>query len=139
MEVFFYGLFMDRDILLKNGVNPVNPRTACLNGYALKIGNRASLLPSEGAKSWGVVMTVEEQAMKALYAEASVADYIPESVVVVTEDGQRIEAICYNLPAHLMTGTNEAYARSLYELACKLKFPGEYLDEILKMAGAPKH
>jgi len=135
MEVFFYGLFMDKSILLKNGIKPTNPRKGCLNDYALEIGNRASLLPTKGHKAYGIVMTVDDQAITALYAEASVADYVPEIVTIVMNAGETIDAVCYNLPAELMTGTNETYASSLLELATKEGFPLEYLEKIKLMAG----
>jgi len=45
MEVFFYDLFMDRDLLMKKGIKPSNPRIACLPDYELKIGTPASLFP----------------------------------------------------------------------------------------------
>ena len=61
---------------------------------------------------------------------SSVSDYIPETVSVVTESGQMIEAICYNLPMEKMMGTNPAYARSLYDLSKELGFPASYLKEI---------
>ena len=135
MEVFFYGLFMDSTILLKNGVKPSNPRKGYLNDYELKIGNRASLIPCKGQKSYGMVMTVDSDAIHDLYAEASVADYIPEEVHIITGTNEFISATCYNLPAESLTGTNEAYALSLYKLATEQGFPGEYLDKIKMMTG----
>lgn len=66
MEVFFYGLFMDRAILLQNGIKPSNPRKGYLNDYALKIGNRASLVPCNNEKSYGIVMTVDNDAIHKL-------------------------------------------------------------------------
>ena len=138
MEVFFYGLFMDRTILLKNGINPSNPRKGYLNDYALKIGNRASLIPCKNEKSYGIVMTVDKDAIDTLYAEASVADYIPEEVTIITNTGNYIPAICYNLPSELLTGTNEFYAISLYKLAKKEGFPDDYLEKIKKMAPTKK-
>ncbi len=135
MEVFFYGLFMDESILLKNGIQSMNPRKGCLIDYALKIGNRASLLPAKGEKSYGLVMTVDKDRIQLLYAEASVADYVPETVTIVTNTSEKVEAVCYNLPAALMTGTNETYATALHQLASKEGFPPEYLEKIKKMAG----
>ena len=132
MEVFFYGLFMDKDILIKNGINPSNPRKAYLNNSALKIGNRASLIQCEKEKSHGIIMTIADEEIIKLYAEKSVADYIPEKVEVVTEANERIMATCYNLPLELLDGTNELYAKSLYKLAIKLNFPKEYLSRIIK-------
>ncbi len=134
MEVFFYGLFMDPNILITNGVAPTNPRSAYLPDYALRIGNRASLISCPGERSYGIVMTVSKPAIQKLYAEASVADYRPEEVKVVTDEGDTIEAICYNLPTELLTGTNESYGQALYKLSRKLGFPKSYLDKIEKMA-----
>ncbi|MEP5612046.1 MAG: gamma-glutamylcyclotransferase family protein [Cyclobacteriaceae bacterium] len=134
MEVFFYGLFMDGDILLKNGITPSNPRKGYLHNYALKIGNRASLIPCKDDKAYGIVMTVDNDAIHSLYAEASVADYIPEKVSIVTDSSDSITATCYNLPAESLTGTNASYAMSLYALAKKEGFPDDYLEKIKKMA-----
>ena len=133
MEVFFYGLFMDVTILLKNGIKPSNPRRGYLNDCALKIVNRASLIPCKNEKSYGIVMTIDNDAIHNLYAEASVADYIPEEVNVITNSNDSITATCYNLPSESLTETNELYAISLYKLAKQEGFPDEYLEKIKKM------
>lgn len=133
MEVFFYGLFMDIELLSKQGVKASDPRKAYLDDYALKIGNRASLIPAEGERAYGMLMSLEEDAVQELYGEASVADYLPENVQVKTENKEPIEAICYNLPLEALSGTNAAYAQALYELALKLGFPDVYLLKIKKM------
>ncbi len=134
MEVFFYGLFMDHSILLKNGITPSNPRKGYLKDYALVIGNRASLVPSKNDRSHGIVMTVDKDAITDLYAETSVANYVPEEVEILIETGDTIPAICYNLPSHLLTGTNANYAKSLHALAKKQGFPDDYLEKIKRMA-----
>jgi len=132
MDVFFYGLFMDTTILAKNGIFPSNLRKGYLQDYVLKIGNRASLLPEKNERSWGVLMNADKDALYNLYAEPSVADYIPEEVTVHLESGDTVKAFCYNLPAALMTGTNPTYAASLYKLAKTLGFPNVYLKAIKK-------
>ena len=134
MEVFFYGLFMDVNILSKNGIKPSNPRRGYLNDYTLKIGSRASLIPSKNEKSYGIVMTVDSNDIQALYTEDSVADYVPEEVTIVTDTNESVTATCYNLPLALLSGTNESYADSLYELAKEEGFPDDYLEKIKKMA-----
>jgi len=123
---------MDKDVLIKNGISPSNPRKGYLNNYTLKIGNRASLIQYEKEKAYGIIMTVNDEEIIKLYTEKSVADYIPEKVEVVTETNEHIKATCYNLPSELLTGTNELYAKSLYKLAKKLNFPKEYLNRIIK-------
>lgn len=134
MEVFFYGLFMDENILNKYGLKPRDVRKARLDDYVLKIGNRASLLPSNGDTAYGLLIKVDKEATTKLYNEASVEDYIPEEVKAITQAGEVIKAFCYNLPAHSLSGTNSAYARSLYKLAKRLDFPEAYLEHIRKMA-----
>ena len=130
MEIFFYGLFMDLKLLEKNGLHLSNSRQAYLPDYALKIGSRASLIPTLGASAYGLVITVDAAGIAALYSEASVADYVPEPVEVVTGEGEKVAATCYNLPSHLLKGTNVAYAEQLYRLAKALDFPQEYLSQI---------
>ena len=134
MEVFFYGLFMDVNVLLQHGINPTNPRRGHLKNYALKIGNRASLIPCKDEMSYGIVMTIDDEALHSLYAEASVADYIPEEVKVMLTSNESVTAICYNLPVESLTGTNASYARSLYALAKQEGFPSDYLEKIKMMA-----
>ncbi len=133
MEVFFYGLFMDVNILSKNGIRPSNPRKGYLKDYTLKIGNRASLIPCQNERAYGIVMTVDDDAIHDLYAEASVADYIPEEVNVIINSNESVTATCYSLPAESLTGTNESYAMSLYKLAKQEGFPDDYLEKIKKM------
>lgn len=132
-DVFFYGLFMDVNILAKNGVHPSNARTGYLRDYTLKIGNRASLIPSPGERAYGVIMSVDETELDVLYAEPSVADYHPEEVSIVTDSNEVVKAACYNLPLEALSGTNTAYAQSLHELAQRLGFPSDYLERIKDM------
>ncbi|MEM8890760.1 MAG: gamma-glutamylcyclotransferase family protein [Bacteroidota bacterium] len=135
MEVFFYGLFMDTAILSKQGVKASNPRIAYLDDYSLKIGQRASLIPAKGERAYGLVMSLEEEAVQKLYSEASVADYLPEEVHIITSNNEGLKASCYNLPPASISGTNTSYAQSLYELAKRLDFPLDYLAKIKGMAG----
>lgn len=133
MEVFFYGLFMDATILMKNGIKPSNPKKGYLNDYMLKIGKRASLVPCKNEKSYGIVMTIDDDAIHKLYSKTSVADYIPEKVNIITTTNDSITATCYNLPSESLTGVNELYAISLYKLAKQEGFPDNYLEQIKKM------
>ncbi|NNC95420.1 MAG: gamma-glutamylcyclotransferase [Chitinophagales bacterium] len=134
MEVFFYGLFMDIDLLEKRGLKPSNPRMACLKNYELKIGDRATLVPCKNERSYGIVMTIDEEAINKLYSESSAADYIPEEVTVVTDSNDPVTATCYNLPVESHSGSNKKYALSLYKLAKQEDFPEEYVSKIKMIA-----
>jgi hypothetical protein len=135
MDIFFYGLFMDEALLAEKGIAPGNVAVGHVDGFALRIGERATLLRSPGSRAYGVMMTITRDEAQALYSERSVADYLPATVTVELLDGRRVAATCYNLPGDKVAGGNEAYAEALWELASRLDLPELYLDEI-RQAGS---
>ena len=52
-EVFFYGLFMGEELLRGKGLEPKGGEIASIDGFALRIGQRAALVPAPGAKVYG--------------------------------------------------------------------------------------
>ncbi|MEE8287939.1 MAG: gamma-glutamylcyclotransferase family protein [Nitrosomonadaceae bacterium] len=130
MNVFFYGLFMDEDLLAKKGISPSKAEVGFVDGFALRIGERATLIRSADTRSYGVMMNISSDQANELYAESSVADYVPESVTVELLNGSKVEASCYNLPVDKVTGTNKVYAQALLEVANRLGLPERYLVEI---------
>jgi len=78
-------------------------------------------------------MTISAEAIEKLYAEESVSDYVPEEVSIALSDDRRVTALCYNLPEHLMEGTNASYAQSLHALAKREGLPSDYLALIEQM------
>lgn len=134
ISVFFYGLFMDAAVLASRGIHATDPAVAWLDGYRLRIGERATLLPEPGSRAYGVLMKMAPQDVKALYSEPSVADYVAEPVVATLPGDNRVSAVCYNLPAAKLTGTNPEYAAALLSLATRLGLPDGYLEEIRSAA-----
>jgi hypothetical protein len=130
VAVFFYGLFMDKSLLASRGINPSRATVGYVDGYGLRIGRRATLVPDETNRAYGILMAIRAEDVTALYSEESVADYVPESVSVMLLDGTREPAICYNLPESKLEGTNSQYANSLVILAGDLGLPSAYLQQI---------
>jgi len=130
MKVFFYGLFMDTHLLAGKGIIPRNTAVGHVKDFRLRIGARATLLRAADARAYGVVMEISPAESKALYAESSVADYVPETVAVELTDGSIAEAECYILPGDKVTGANADYAQALLKVARKLDLPEAYLAEI---------
>jgi len=128
--VFFYGLFMDETLLASLDVHPTEQTIGYVEGYGLHIGRRATLLPEANSRAYGVLMKIASEDIAALYAEQSVADYVAEHVVVTLPGGIQVSAVCYNLPAAKLTGTNPEYAAALLALASKLGLPDSYLSHI---------
>lgn len=131
INVFFYGLFMDEELLRAEGVQPASPRRACVRGFALRIGRRATLVPAPDARAHGVVMALSHEEIERLYAEPGVRMYRPEAVVAELADGVQIPALCFNLQDAPEPGeSNAAYAQKLRELARRLGLPAEYVDRM---------
>ena len=131
IDIFFYGLFMDHNLLRNQGLNPTAPSKAYVEGMALQIGDRAMLVPKAGARAYGMVMGLTDPEIQRLYSEPSVSAYLPEAFIAVLEDDSRIPVLCFNLPAGFGSGpSNSSYAANLRDLACRLGLPADYVASI---------
>jgi hypothetical protein len=134
VAVFFYGLFMDASVLASKGINPSRATIGHVDGYSLRIGRRATLVPDAGNRAYGVLMSLRAHDVKALYSAESVADYVSQPVSVVLPDGTVESAVCYNLPIRKLEGANIEYATPLLALAARLGLPEDYLQQIRDQA-----
>ena len=120
---------------LQRTFTPSESTVAYVDGFRLHIGKRATLLPDAKSRAYGVLMKITAGEAAALYSEESVADYVAETVVVNLSDDNQVSAVCYNLPATKLAGTNPEYAAALLTLAGTLGLPDSYLEHI-RSAGA---
>lgn len=127
---------MDATLLASKGVRPTESTVGYVDGFGLHIGNRATLLPEADGRAYGVLMKITSEEAAALYSEQSVADYFAEPVVVKLPGDSQVSAVCYNLPAAKLAGTNPEYAAALLALATKLGLPDSYLGHIRNFAAA---
>jgi hypothetical protein len=131
IDVFFYGLFMDEALLQAKGVIPQQRRLAVLHNFRLMIGERATLVPSSGQAVHGVIFSLTHAEIDSLYAESSVSVYRPEAVIATVGDGEKIPALCFNLPKPpAATERNPQYAAKLKELAERIGLPEQYIVTI---------
>jgi Gamma-glutamyl cyclotransferase, AIG2-like len=131
LEAFFYGLYMDLDVLREAGVAPLTPRKAYVDGFALRIGRRATLLPSAGARAYGMLYTVTHDELERLYTAPGLEQYRPEAVMARPLEGVPTPALCYNLrEAPEPHERNPEYAVRLQRALAKLAFPPEYVASV---------
>ena len=95
-DVFFYGLYMDEEILKSKGVIPRNKRIAVANGYKLKIGNMATLLKDENSSAHGMLYSLTHAEIYQLYAGSGLDTYVSEAILVESE-GKELAVLCCNL------------------------------------------
>jgi hypothetical protein len=131
VNVFFYGLFMDAVLLRSKGVIPQDQISAQLQGYSIRIGNRATLIPEANKSVYGILMSLTHHEIDLLYAEESLKAYRPEPVIVDTKDERTLPALCFNLIEPPTTHErNEEYARKLKLVAIQCDLPEEYVNSI---------
>ncbi len=131
ITVFFYGLFMDPEALSAKGLHPSDPKPACLPGFRLRIGQRATLVPDPDTAVYGFTMQLTQEEITLLYADPSVSAYRPEAVLVQFTDHSTAAALCFNLVTPPdPTETNAQYATQLRDLATRLGLPAHYVTKI---------
>ncbi len=131
VDGFFYGLFMDSNILRDRQVTGVNPRRAYVDGYALRIGQRATLVRAAGARAYGMVFALTHDELDRLYAGPGLEGYLPEAILAHLLEGETLPALCYNLdetPGH--GEANTEYALRLRATLSSLDFPPDYVASI---------
>ena len=131
VDVFFYGLFMDEELLRAKGLEPEGAELAAVDGLALRIGQRAALVPTPGGRVHGVVFSLTLSELDRLYAEPSVQAYRPEAVLAQLASGGVVAALCYNLPQPPSPAErNPEYAVKLRAVAEKAGLPAEYIASL---------
>src|SRR5690349_14588408 len=99
-DVFFYGLFMDAELLRSKGASPQDIRRAKAPSFALRIGRRATLCRERKASAYGMLMELTHEEIEKLYSDDSVHAYRPEAILVQLDDGSEIPALTFNLPEY---------------------------------------
>ena len=131
VDGFFYGLYMDAEVLRGSGVGPVSASRAYVDDFALRIGNRATLIPSPGARAYGMLIPLTHSELHRLYGAPGLELYQPEAVLARHLDGGAVPALCYNLVEPPGADErNPTYAVRLQATLRKLGFPAEYIDSI---------
>ena len=139
IDVFFYGLFMDEEVLRQAGAAPSHLRRAYVRDFALRIGHRASLIATPGARAYGMLIALTHAELERLYNAPGLELYRPEPVVAQLLEGGTVAALCYNLvQAPEPHEWNLEYAKRLQNVLGELGFPAEYVESITRRPGVER-
>jgi len=132
VDGFFYGLYMDVEVLRELGVVPLGPRRAYVDGFVLRIGGRATLLPSPGSRVYGMLFALTHAELDRLYTAPGLEQYRQEAVLAQPlERKTPTPALCYNLrEAPASHERNPEYAARLQRALRRLDFPPEYVASV---------
>lgn len=137
VSVFFYGSFINLDVLGEVGLVPENVRVAKLEGYDIRIQPLANLTPSEGDSVFGVVCRSTHADLDRLYRQTWVGTYLPHPVVVETMEGVQTPALCYLSPAREVAAADRRYIDRIVGPAREYGFPAWYLERIEQFRQGP--
>jgi len=127
---------MDPDLLQEQGYHPTPPTIARLDNYELNLGERATLIPSDGERVYGTLMRLSKSDLDKLYSQPSVRDYQAVKVTCEIAGDDFIEANTYILPEDfpLTPPLNADYARQLLQVCKKMNLPTPYQKIIAEIA-----
>ena len=128
VDVFFYGLYMDEEILLKKGVKIRNQRKAYVKDFVLRVGKMATLLRAEKKEAYGLVYELTHKEIDILYKDSGLIEYVGEAILLQVDNKSIAALVCNLLVPPFKDDKNEQYVEKL--LLCmnkyKLPLPKEY-------------
>jgi hypothetical protein len=130
---FFYGSYMNFDVLREVDLVPETWEVARLAGFDVRIEPRANLVRSDGSTVYGIVATTTHDELDRLYAHAQDVlgeTYLPEAVLVETLEAKHRPALCYICPAMEPRPADAAYVERILQPAREFGFPAWYIQRI---------
>ncbi len=127
---FFYGSFINRDVLQQGGYVLDKFEVARLWGFDIRIAPLAHLVRSDRHCVYGIAAPITHEGLRRLYAQDWVGTYLPEPVVVETLDGKWRPAFCYLAPPHDPRPAANDYIDRIAGPARQFGFPDWYVARL---------
>lgn len=130
---FFYGSYMNFDVLKEVDLMPERWEVAKLYGFDIRIQPRANLIRSDQHCVYGIIAAVTHEELQHLYAHAQGVlgeVYLPEAVLIETLDGKWLPALCYICPEMQPRPAAEDYLDRIIKPAKALGFPQWYIARL---------
>lgn len=128
--VFFYGSFINLDVLARGGLIPDKVEMACLWGYDIRIQPLANLIRSPRHCVYGLACHASPLDLMSLYGQSWVGTYWPEAVLVEIDGGGLLAALCYISPPRPVEAASDDYIDRIVEPAREYGFPQWYIERI---------
>ena len=130
VRVFFYGSFINRDVLSQVGLIPERVEAAWVWGYDIRIEPHANLVHSDQHCVYGIVCDTTHVKLRQLYGQKWVSDYLPEAVLVETNGGRFSPALCYISPSSKKAPAADEYIDRIVISAREYGFPEWYIARL---------
>ncbi len=130
--VFFYGSFINPDVLRGAGLVPDRVEVARLGGFDIVIRPLANLVRSDQHSVYGILVTATHAELGRLYDYARDklgGSYLPEAVLAET-NGTGRPALCYIAPERGPGTASNDYIDRIVVPARRHGFPAWYLARL---------
>ena len=131
--VFFYGSYMNSQVLREVDLVPAHWEVARLSGFDISIRPRANLIRSDRHFVYGVLATATHRELGRLYAHAKDVlgeVYLPEAVLAESAEGKTRPALCYIAPAMEGRPATADYVDRIVQPARAFGFPVWYIERL---------
>ncbi len=131
--VFFYGSYINLEVLKEVDLVPEVHEAAKLRGFDIRIAPRANLIHSEQHTVYGILATATHRELARLYkhAENVLGEiYLPEAVLIETLDNRWKPAMTYICPAMESRVADNAYVDRIVGPARQFGFPEWYIERL---------
>src|SRR5262249_51445471 len=131
VRVFFYGSFINREVLAKGGFVPGGVEVARLSGFDILIETLATLVRSDQHCVYGIVCEATHGELRGLYGQDWLGGaYLPEPVLVEMGGGLLAPALCYIAPTRPPARPAPDYVDWITSPARAYGFPDWYVARL---------
>ncbi len=134
IPVFFYGSYINFDVLKEVDIIPERYQVAKLYGYDLSIQPLGNIFQAEEKCVYGIVVEATHPELNRLYTEHAEKKlggiYLPEAVLVQTNGGDWMPAMTYISHDMAKMQADNAYVERIAKPAREFGFPKWYIEKI---------
>jgi hypothetical protein len=132
--VFFYGSYINFNVLKEVDINERIFDVGSVNGYELTISPLANLKYKKQGIAYGILTKLNHYELDRLYQDHAKGklggEYLPEAVIVYQLHGIYTPALCY-ISHYMEEGkADPAYVERILKPAKEYRFPNWYLNHI---------
>ena len=133
IRTFFYGSYINLDVLKEVDYTPRQYEVARLPGFDITIRPLANLVRSDRHTVYGIVATGTHAELARLYDHAERVlggRYLPEAVLVQTVSGRWMAVLVYIAPQQRGERAADDYVDRIVQPAKAYGFPAWYIERI---------
>ncbi len=131
---FFYGSWINLKILKEKDLFPEHHEIAQLHGFDIYVQPIANLIPSDSRSVYGILLATSREKhhriLTALTQGTMGSVYLPEAVLVETQEGKWKSALCYIAARGEPKASHPDYLDPFVKSAKEWGFPEWYIKHL---------